>query len=161
MNAKVMAVAALSAFLAASGSYAGGGGGQTIAEVVSGDPNFSTLLTAVQAAGLVDTLNSAGPFTVFAPTNAAFAKVPSDQLQSLLNDPAALKNVLLYHVVLGRVTSAQVVRLSTAKTVQGANLNISAEDGTVKVNDATVTDTDIPAVNGVIHVIDTVLLPPS
>ncbi|BDP42298.1 hypothetical protein DAETH_22670 [Deinococcus aetherius] len=135
--------------------------GNTIAAVVSNDPNFSTLLSAVQAAGLTQTLSGSGPFTVFAPTNAAFAKVPQDQLQALLNDPARLRAVLLYHVVPGRVTSAQVAGLSSARTVQGGTLNVSASGGTVRINDATVTQADVPASNGVIHVIDTVLLPPS
>ncbi|MFB9994518.1 fasciclin domain-containing protein [Deinococcus oregonensis] len=147
----------------ATPAFAGGGSavpmGNTIAAVVANDPNFSTLLTAVQAAGLASTLSSAGPFTVFAPTNAAFAKVPQDQLNALLNDPAALKALLLYHVVPGRVTAAQVVKLNTAKTVNGANVTIAVNGGTVSINDATVTQTDIAASNGVIHVIDTVLMP--
>lgn len=153
------------ALLLSGSAIAGGGGnvptGNTIAAVVSNDPNFSTLLSAVQAAGLTQTLSGSGPFTVFAPTNAAFAKVPQDQLQALLNDPARLRAVLLYHVVPGRVTSAQVAGLSSARTVQGGTLNVSASGGTVRINDATVTQADVPASNGVIHVIDTVLLPPS
>ncbi|WP_343216500.1 fasciclin domain-containing protein [Deinococcus aestuarii] len=128
---------------------------------MSNDPNFSTLLSAVQAAGLTQTLAGPGPFTVFAPTNAAFAKVPADQLQALLNNPAQLRAVLLYHVVPGRVTSAQVAGLSSATTAQGGTLTVSASGGTVRINDATVTQADVPASNGVIHVIDTVLLPPS
>ncbi|THF70260.1 fasciclin domain-containing protein [Deinococcus sp. Arct2-2] len=153
----------LTAMMFATPAFAGGGSavptGNTIAAIVSNDPNFSTLLTAVQAAGLASTLSSAGPFTVFAPTNAAFAKVPQDQLTALLNDPAALKALLLYHVVPGRVTAAQVVTLSTAKTVNGANVTIAVNGGTVSINDATVTKTDIAASNGIIHVIDTVLMP--
>lgn len=153
------------ALLLSGPALAGGGAGvptgNTIAAVVSNDPNFSTLLSAVQAAGLTQTLSGPGPFTVFAPTNAAFAKVPQDQLQALLNDPARLRAVLLYHVVPGRVTSAQVAGLSSARTVQGGTLNVSASGGTVRINDATVTQADVPASNGVIHVIDTVLLPPS
>nr|WP_216320284.1 fasciclin domain-containing protein [Deinococcus aestuarii] len=156
----------MSAALLLSGTATAGGGanvpaGNTIAAVVSNDPNFSTLLSAVQAAGLTQTLAGPGPFTVFAPTNAAFAKVPADQLQALLNNPAQLRAVLLYHVVPGRVTSAQVAGLSSATTAQGGTLTVSASGGTVRINDATVTQADVPASNGVIHVIDTVLLPPS
>ncbi|WP_328774610.1 fasciclin domain-containing protein [Deinococcus aquaedulcis] len=133
--------------------------GNTIAAIVSNDPNFSTLLSAVQAAGLVDTLNSAGPFTVFAPTNAAFAKVPAADLNALLNDRERLRALLLYHVVPGRVTAAQVTGLSSAKTVNGASLNISTSGNMVMINDATVTRADIRASNGIIHVVDTVLMP--
>ncbi|WP_084473954.1 fasciclin domain-containing protein, partial [Deinococcus pimensis] len=145
-------------------AFAGGGSGTasrpTIAGIVASDPNFSTLLAAVQAAGLVDTLNGAGPFTVFAPTNAAFAKIPRDQLDALLNDRAALTRVLTYHVVPGRVTSQQVVRLTSATTVEGSPVRVSVSGGAVRINDARVTAVDVGASNGVIHVIDTVLLPP-
>lgn len=156
-------ILALTAMMLVTPALAGGGSavpsGNTIAAIVSNDPNFSTLLTAVQAAGLASTLSGSGPFTVFAPTNAAFAKVPQDQLTALLNDPAALKALLLYHVVPGRVTAAQVVKLSSAKTVNGANVTIAVNGGTVTINDSTVTATDIAASNGIIHVIDTVLMP--
>ncbi|MFC4456691.1 fasciclin domain-containing protein [Deinococcus sonorensis] len=152
------------ALLGGAPAVAGGGaavpGGTTIAGIVANDPNFSTLLSAVQAAGLTETLSGAGPFTVFAPTNAAFAKVPADQLNALLADPAQLKAVLLYHVVPGRVMAAQAARLTSAKTVNGASLNIMASGGMVRINNATVTKADVMASNGVIHVIDTVLLPP-
>ena len=134
---------------------------QTIAGIVSSDPDFSTLLAAVKAAGLVDTLSGDGPFTVFAPTNEAFAKIPSDQLNALLNDPAKLKSVLLYHVVSGKVMAADVMSMTSADTVEGAPLNIMVNGDTVMVNDATVTKTDIMATNGVIHVIDTMLMPPA
>ena len=151
-----------SALLLSGSAFAGGGSmvpsGNTIASIVANDPNFSTLLSAVQAAGLVDTLNSAGPFTVFAPTNAAFAKIPQADLQALLNDREKLRAVLLYHVVPGRVTSAQVTKLSTATTAQGGTVDISTANG-VRINDARVTRTDMGASNGVIHVIDTVLMP--
>ena len=117
---------------------------------------------AVKAAGLVDTLKGEGPFTVFAPTDAAFAKVPKAQLDALLADKEALTAVLTYHVVAGRVTSADLVekRYLTAKTVQGETLEIDARNS-VRVNGANVVKADIPATNGVIHVIDTVVLPPS
>lgn len=151
------------ALLMSGGALAGGGSmvpsGNTIAAIVSNDPNFSTLLSAVQAAGLVETLSGAGPYTVFAPTNAAFAKVPADQLQALLNNREQLRALLLYHVVPGRVTAAQVKTMSSARTAQGGSLKVSTMGGRVMINDATVTRADIRASNGVIHVVDTVLMP--
>ncbi|WP_412026789.1 fasciclin domain-containing protein [Deinococcus yunweiensis] len=149
--------------LLSSTAVAGGGSavptGTTIAGIVANDPNFSTLLAAVEAAGLTATLSGAGPFTVFAPTNAAFAKIPQADLDALLNNPEQLRAVLLYHVVPGRVTAAQVMNLTTAKTVNGANVNVSMMGSSVMINDSTVTQADISASNGVIHVIDTVLMP--
>lgn len=120
---------------------------------------FSTLVSAIQAADLVDTLSGPGPFTVFAPTDAAFAKLPAGTVESLLDDKAQLAKVLTYHVVSGKVMAADVVKLTSATTVQGGMLSIDASNG-VKVNNATVTTADIGTSNGVIHVIDTVLLPP-
>jgi uncharacterized surface protein with fasciclin (FAS1) repeats len=124
---------------------------------------FNTLVTAVKAAGLEDTLKGPGPFTVFAPTDAAFAKVPEAKLKALLEpqNKAMLQAVLTYHVVAGKVMAADVVKLTSAKTVEGADASIKVMDGKVMVNDANVTTTDVAASNGVIHVIDTVLLPPS
>jgi transforming growth factor-beta-induced protein len=123
---------------------------------------FATLLKAAQAAGLVDTLEGAGPFTVFAPTDDAFAALPAGTLDKLLADPAALKEVLLYHVVAGAVTADQVVGLTSATSVEGAPIAITVKDGKVYLNDAAqVVATDIAATNGVIHVIDHVILPPS
>jgi uncharacterized surface protein with fasciclin (FAS1) repeats len=124
--------------------------------VAAGD--FKTLVTAVKAAGLVDTLKSAGPFTVFAPTDAAFAKLPPGTLESLLKDTDKLRAVLTYHVVPGRLMASDVVKLTSAKTVEGASLRIDASSG-VKVGDANVVKTDIVCSNGVIHVIDSVLVP--
>jgi len=123
--------------------------------------SFKTLATALQAAGLVDTLKGKGPFTVFAPTDEAFSKLPAGTIESLLKpeNKEKLKAILLYHVVSGDVTAAQVVKLSSAKTINGQNLKLAVKDGTVMVNDATVVKTDVLASNGVIHVIDTVLLP--
>lgn len=133
---------------------------QTIAQIVATNPNFSTLLAAVQAAGLVQTLSGPGPFTVFAPTNQAFAKIPKADLDKLLADKAALTKVLTYHVVAGRVPSSQVVTLKEAKTLEGQNVTIAVKDGKVILNgNSTVTAVDIQASNGIIHVIDTVLLP--
>jgi len=125
--------------------------------VAAGD--FNTLVTAVKAAGLVETLKGEGPFTVFAPTDAAFAKVPTDTLNALLADKAALANVLTYHVVAGKVMAADVVKLSSAETVQGQAVSIEVKDGKVYVDGAQVVTTDIKASNGVIHVIDAVILP--
>ena len=120
--------------------------------------SFNTLVTAVQAAGLVDTLKGEGPFTLFAPTDEAFAKVPKDQLDALLADKEKLAAVLTYHVVPGKVTAAEVAGLTSATTVQGQDVSIDAKDG-VRVNDARVVKTDILTSNGVIHVIDTVIMP--
>lgn len=121
--------------------------------------SFNTLVTAVKAADLVDTLKSAGPFTVFAPNDDAFAKIPTADLNALVADKAALTNVLTYHVVSGKVMAADVVNLTSAKTVQGQDLSIEVKDGTVFVNGAKVIATDIETSNGVIHVIDSVVLP--
>jgi len=119
--------------------------------------NFKTLATALQAAGLVDTLKGKGPFTVFAPTDEAFAKVPKDTLDALLKDKAALTKVLTYHVVPGTVM-AKDVKAGKVKTVQGGELTVATAGG-VTVDGAKVTATDIAASNGVIHVIDTVVMP--
>ena len=122
---------------------------------------FSTLVAAVSAAGLVDTLKSAGPFTVFAPTDAAFAKLPAGTVEELLKPEslAKLQAILTYHVVAGQVMAADVVKLSSAATVQGQEVTIHVEDGKVMVDGAEVTQTDILTSNGVIHIIDTVILP--
>ena len=125
--------------------------------VAAGD--FSTLVTAVKAAALVETLKGEGPFTVFAPTDAAFAKVPTETLNALLADKAALANVLTYHVVAGKVMAADVVKLTSAVTVQGQSVSIAVKDGKVYVDGAQVVATDLKASNGVIHVIDAVILP--
>ena len=125
--------------------------------VAAGD--FSTLVTAVKAAGLVETLKGEGPFTVFAPTDAAFEKVPTGTLNALLADKAALANVLTYHVVAGNVMAADVVKLTSAVTVQGQAVSIEVKDGKVYLDGAQVVATDINASNGVIHVIDAVILP--
>jgi uncharacterized surface protein with fasciclin (FAS1) repeats len=125
--------------------------------------SFNTLAKALQAAGLVDTLKGAGPFTVFAPTDAAFAKLPPGTLEDLLKpaNKAKLQAVLTYHVVPGKVMAADVVKKTAAKTVEGSEIKIAVRDGAVHVNDATVVKTDIAATNGVIHVIDSVILPPA
>ena len=133
-----------------------------IVQVATSAGSFKTLLQAATAAGLVDTLKGAGPYTVFAPTDAAFAALPAGTLDGLLKDPTKLKDILLYHVISGQVTADQVVKLASATTVEGKPIKITVKDGTVYLNDtAKVVTTDIPASNGVIHVIDAVLLPPS
>jgi uncharacterized surface protein with fasciclin (FAS1) repeats len=121
--------------------------------------DFNTLLAAAQAAGLVETLESAGPFTVFAPTDEAFANLPEGTVDLLLANPDKLREVLLYHVVPGRVMAADVVALSSAKTAEGSDITITLVDGGVMIDNANVTATDIETSNGVIHVIDTVILP--
>ncbi len=120
--------------------------------------SFSTLVAAVKAAGLVDTLKGKGPFTVFAPTDDAFAKLPAGTVDSLLKDVPKLKAILTYHVVSGKVMAADVSKLTKATTVQGTDVKIDASSG-VKINDATVTTADVAADNGVIHIIDPVLIP--
>jgi len=132
-----------------------------IVDLAVADGHFTTLVTALQAAGLVDTLKSAGPFTVFAPTDEAFAQLPAGTVAGLLGDVPALSSVLLYHVVPGAVSSADVVQLSSAATVAGQPVMIAADSGGVMINNARVIIPDLAASNGVIHVIDTVLLPPA
>jgi uncharacterized surface protein with fasciclin (FAS1) repeats len=134
--------------------------GQTIVDVAVQN-DFTTLVAAVQAAGLVETLEGDGPFTVFAPTDEAFAALPEGTLEALLEDPEALAEILTYHVVSGEVFAADVVGLDSATTVQGQDIAIEVVDGGVVLNgSANVVATDVPASNGVVHVIDQVILPP-
>lgn len=134
----------------------------TIVDVASGNKSFSTLVTALKAAGLVETLSGKGPFTVFAPTNEAFKALPKGTLEMLLKpeNKAKLVKVLTYHVVAGKVM-AKDVKPGTVKTVEGSTFTVKAMGGKVMVNDANVSKTDIAASNGVIHVIDKVILPPN
>jgi len=134
---------------------------RTIAQTAAASGQFSTLTTLLKKAGLVSTLGRPGPYTVFAPTNAAFAKVPKQTLDALLADKAKLRAVLLYHVVPGKVTAAKVVKLSSAKTANGERVRIRVKGSTVYVNGAKVTKADVMATNGVIHVVDRVLVPPA
>ena len=134
---------------------------QDIVDIAVSDGRFTTLVTALQEAELVDTLKGEGPFTVFAPTDDAFAALPDGALEALLADKAALTDVLLYHVVPGKVMAADVVTLSSADTVLGQPVSIMVNGNTVMVNDAQVIITDIEGTNGVIHVIDAVLIPPA
>jgi uncharacterized surface protein with fasciclin (FAS1) repeats len=133
--------------------------GKDIVDTAVAAGQFNTLVTAVKEAGLVETLKGPGPFTVFAPTDAAFAKIPKAKLEALLQDKKALTSVLTYHVVAGKVQAADVVKLKSAKTVQGSDLKIRLAGDTVMVDNAKVVKTDIHTSNGVIHVIDTVLMP--
>ena len=137
------------------------GAEKDIVETAVANGKFKTLVTAVQAAGLVDTLKGNGPFTVFAPTDEAFAKLPKGSVEALLKDNKGLAAVLTYHVVVGKVMAADVVKLDSAKTVQGKTIKIVTKDGRVTLNGVNVVMTDIACKNGVIHVIDAVLLPPS
>jgi uncharacterized surface protein with fasciclin (FAS1) repeats len=136
------------------------GAKKDIVDTAAGAEDFTTLVTAVKAAGLVDALKGEGPFTVFAPKNEAFAAIPKDQLEALLKDKEALTAVLTYHVVPGKVMAADVVNLTEAKTLQGEPLKIAVAEGKVTVNGVNVVATDIDCSNGVIHVIDGVLMPP-
>ncbi|MBC7791399.1 MAG: fasciclin domain-containing protein [Anaerolineae bacterium] len=161
---------ALAAALAVPGALTGleaQGHSDSASVVASGDiietavaaGSFKTLAAAIEAAGLTETLKGKGPFTVFAPTDEAFAKLPKGTVEALLKDKAKLTAILTYHVVPGAVVAKNVVRMSSAKTVNGETISIKAKKGKVKVNKANVTATDIVATNGVIHVIDQVLIP--
>src|SRR3954470_8220507 len=139
---------------------------KTIVDVAAANPEFSTLVTALKQAGLVGALAGKGPYTVFAPTNDAFAKLPADQLQALLADKAELTAVLTYHVLKGRVPSSSLKATQTVPTLEGGTMNINVADGKATITDgqgnvSNIVKTDVKAKNGVIHVIDTVLLPPT
>jgi uncharacterized surface protein with fasciclin (FAS1) repeats len=130
-----------------------------IVEVAVSAGSFNTLVAAVQAAGLVETLSGEGPFTVFAPTDEAFAEIPEADLNALLADKDALTAVLTYHVVAGKVMAADVVNLASAETVNGQSIDIAVTDGKVMIDGAQVVTADVEASNGVIHVINKVILP--
>ncbi len=131
----------------------------TIVETAVAAGNFNTLVAAVKAAGLADALSSEGPFTVFAPTDEAFAKLPEGTVESLLANPEKLKAILTYHVVEGTVMAGDVVNIDKAETLNGQSFKVKVNDGTVMIDNATVIKTDIKCSNGVIHVIDSVILP--
>jgi len=132
---------------------------QNIVELAASTGSFNTLVTAVKAAGLVETLSGEGPFTVFAPTDEAFAQIPEADLKALLADEVALTAVLTYHVVPGKVHAEDVMNLSSVETMNGQSVEFKVWNGKVMVDGATVMSTDIEATNGVIHVIDKVILP--
>jgi uncharacterized surface protein with fasciclin (FAS1) repeats len=154
MKFSLKLAAASVALVASQAAFAAG----DIVDTAVGAGQFTTLVTAVKAAGLVDTLKGPGPFTVFAPTDAAFAKLPAGTVEALLKDIPKLKAVLTYHVVAGKVM-AKDVKTGEAKTVQGQTVALRAEGGKVTVNGANVVIADVAATNGVIHAIDTVILP--
>lgn len=135
-------------------------GSQNVVQIAAGNPDFSTLVTAVQAAGLAETLSGKGPFTVFAPTNEAFAKIPAAQLNALLADKAKLTKVLTYHVVPGAVKAGDLKKKQKVATVEGSKVTILKSKKGATINGAKIVKTDIVGSNGVIHVIDTVILPP-
>tara|TARA_Y100000815_G_scaffold257279_1_gene265720 strand:- start:40 stop:546 length:507 start_codon:yes stop_codon:yes gene_type:complete len=153
--------AAAIAGVVATASWAQDTSSMTIVEIAQENGNFTTLVAAVQEAGLVETLSGEGPFTVFAPTDAAFAALPEGALDALLADPEALKAVLTYHVVPGAVMASDLSDGMTAETVSGDEITFTLDGDAVQVNGATVTAADIEASNGVIHVVDTVLMPAS
>ena len=133
---------------------------QTVAQTAAATPQLSTLSKLIKDAGLSDTLNGPGPFTVFAPTDEAFKAVPTKTMDALAKDPALLKSVLTYHVLAGKVAASDV-KNGPAKTVQGANVVLARAGTFVTVDEAVVTAADVPVSNGVVHVIDRVLLPPT
>jgi uncharacterized surface protein with fasciclin (FAS1) repeats len=157
LMAALVALPALAACSSAQSESA-----KDIVDTAAAAGQFNTLIAAAKAADLVDTLKSPGPLTVFAPTDAAFAALPAGTVDNLLKpeNKAQLVKVLTYHVVSGKVTSGQVVTLDTATTVEGGAVDIDASNGKVMINDAQVVQADVGASNGVIHVIDKVLLPP-
>ncbi|MBS1850219.1 MAG: fasciclin domain-containing protein [Acidobacteria bacterium] len=159
MKWKSMAIAL--ALLALALPMSAGSPKKDIVDTAVAAGSFQTLAAALQAADLVSTLKGAGPFTVFAPTDDAFKKLPAGTVETLLRpeNKEKLKAILLYHVVAGKVPAAAVVKLNSAKTVNGQEVQIATQDGTVTVNGAKVIKADVWASNGVIHVIDTVLLP--
>jgi uncharacterized surface protein with fasciclin (FAS1) repeats len=154
-------VAALALSVAGAPATARPSDEKNIVQTAQAAGNFKTLTKLVVKAGLAGTLSSSGPYTVFAPTDAAFKKVPKSTLNSLAKNRAKLRAVLLYHVVAGRVPSSQVVMLRSAKTLNGKSVRIHTAGGKVFVNNAKVTKTDINASNGVIHVVNRVLIPPA
>lgn len=164
MNIKsiLSAVAIIASFAVASVSFAGDDYGKKnkkdIVETAVAAGSFNTLAAALTEAGLIETLKGDGPFTVFAPTDEAFNKIPADQLTAILADKELLTSILTYHVVAGKVLAEDVVKLEAATSLQGTDIAVSTDDG-VKVNNASVIKADIITSNGVIHVIDTVLVP--
>jgi len=157
-----IALTAVLAFLPLAPTALAQDGQADIVDTAISAGNFNTLVAAVQAAGLVDTLKGEGPFTVFAPTDDAFAAIPQATLDALLADPSGdLTQILLYHVVPGKVMAADVTDGLEATTVQGSTVNFTVANGQVMINDANIIMTDIETSNGVIHVIDAVILPPA
>ncbi|MBS1846261.1 MAG: fasciclin domain-containing protein [Actinobacteria bacterium] len=161
MLKRLIAVAMVVVALAVPASAASAAGGKNIVETAAGNPQFSTLVSLVEKAGLAETLAGKGPYTVFAPTNAAFAKVPKKTLNMLASNKAMLKKVLLYHVIPGRVPAGKVVKMKSATTAEGAKVQFSVRGRSAFVNESKIIKTDINCSNGIIHVINAVLIPPS
>jgi len=161
MFTKTFAAVTLSALVIGMAAAPASAQTRDIVDTAAGAGSFTTLAKALEAAGLVSTLKGAGPFTVFAPTDEAFAKLPPGTLETLLKpeNKQKLQRILTYHVVAGKVTAADVMKVKTAKAVSGDSITVQAADGAVRVDDARVTKADVMASNGVIHVIDTVILP--
>jgi uncharacterized surface protein with fasciclin (FAS1) repeats len=160
MLKRLIAVVAVIAVLAVPASVASAAGSKNIVETAAGNPQFSTLVSLVKKAGLVGTLSGKGPYTVFAPTNAAFAKVPKATLTMLGENKAMLKKVLLYHVLPGKVPASKVLKTKSAKTAEGEEVQFSVRGKSAYVNESKIVKTDIECSNGIIHVINAVLIPP-
>src|ERR1700760_3994515 len=161
MSKRIIAVLAVVSALALPLSAGAAAPSKNIVETAAGSKQFSTLVSLVKKAGLVNTLSGSTDYTVFAPTNAAFAKVPKKTLNMLLENKSMLRKVLLYHVLPGKVPASKVVTLESAKTAEGASVQFSVRGKSAFVNESKIIKTDIAASNGVIHVINTVLIPPN
>jgi uncharacterized surface protein with fasciclin (FAS1) repeats len=161
MIKRLIAVAMVIAALAVPASVASAAGGKNIVETAAGNPQFSTLVSLVEKAGLAGTLSGSKPYTVFAPTNAAFAKVPKKTLNMLLGDKAMLRKVLLYHVLPGTVPASKVLKTKSATTAEGAKVQFSVRGKSAFVNESKIVKSDIECSNGIIHVINAVLIPPN
>jgi uncharacterized surface protein with fasciclin (FAS1) repeats len=159
INQSLLSLGLVALFALFGSTVFAGSAQKDIVETAVSAGDFNTLAKALQVAGLVDVLKGTGPFTVFAPTDEAFAKLPAGALDKLLAQPDKLKQVLLLHVVPGKVMAADVVKLKSATTAEGSSVSIHTMDGKVMINEATVVKADIAASNGVIHVIDRVILP--
>ena len=155
----VMLISLMFSFLLLADDHKGNDSEKDIVTIAVESGKFNTLAKVLTETGLVEALQGEGPFTVFAPTDEAFGKLPEGTIESLLNDKETLKSILLYHFVSGKVTSDQVVKLNKAETLAGKSINIKTINGGVVINDSKVLTADVMAKNGVIHIIDTVLIP--
>jgi uncharacterized surface protein with fasciclin (FAS1) repeats len=160
MLKRMVALVAASALLVVPAGTASAAPSKNIVETAAGAPQFSTLVSLVKKAGLVGTLSGKTKYTVFAPTNAAFAKVPKKTLNALLDDKALLRKVLLYHVLPGSVPAAKVLKTKSAQTAEGADVEFSVRGKNAFVNESKILTTDIRCSNGIVHAINAVLIPP-
>ena len=160
MLKRLFAVAMVIAALAVPASVASAAGSKNIVETAAGNPQFSTLVSLVEKAGLAGTLSGTKPYTVFAPTNAAFSKVPKKTLNMLLSNKAMLRKVLLYHVLPGKVPARKVLKTKSATTAEGAKVQFSVRGKSAFVNESKIVATDIRCSNGIVHAINAVLIPP-